>query len=104
MANATTGDLLSRLIQDYDLTGNFYGRRTGDGVTPLRPDWVTIVVGSNMDTDNPAAAIDAQVAGYIYHPGGATPAKTPSLYASRRSVTSPDSPPTRSRGSGDNPG
>ena len=38
--NATTGDLLSRLIQDYDLTSNFYGRRTGDGVTPLRPDWV----------------------------------------------------------------
>ena len=31
MANATTGDLLSRLIQDYDLTGNFYGRQTGDG-------------------------------------------------------------------------
>ena len=74
--NATTGDLLVRLIQDYDLTGNFYGRVHQDGIDPLRPDWVTIVVGSNIDTDNPAAAIDARVAGYVYHPGGRNSGET----------------------------
>ena len=37
----------------------------------------SIVVGSNMDTDNPAAAIDAQVAGYIYHPGGRNSGEDP---------------------------
>ena len=42
-------------MQDYDLTGNFYGWRTGDGILRLRPDWVTIVLGSNMDVDNVAA-------------------------------------------------
>lgn len=84
--NATTRGLLQRAIQDVDLAGNFYGwrpdrvqnvgrlaRNAGrDEIHRLRPDWVTIILGSNMDgfEENPAQAPDVQVVGYIYHPGG----------------------------------
>jgi len=71
-ANGTTGDLLTRMIQDADLAGNFYGVRRGNQLRRLRPDWVTIVLGTNQamadrDTVND---IDTEVIGYIYHPGG----------------------------------
>lgn len=87
--NATTGTLLSRAIQDVDLAGNFFawrpnrktvglkggviGGRGGDNtIHRLRPDWVTIVLGSNMDPllETPWHAPDVEVAGYIFHPGG----------------------------------
>jgi hypothetical protein len=35
--NGTTGDLLTRMIQDADLAGNAYVRRTAQGVERLRP-------------------------------------------------------------------
>lgn len=71
----TTGDLLSRAIQDADLAGNHYAHRTTDlngqpRIRRLRPDWVTIVLGSNQDPDDAGWALDAEVVGYIYHPGG----------------------------------
>lgn len=71
-ANGTTGDLLSRMIQDADLGGNAYiARRNGEQrVRRLRPDWVSIVLGSNLEPDQPGWASDAEVVGYIYHPGG----------------------------------
>ncbi len=68
--NATTGDLLSRMITDADLGGNFYGHRRGPGVRRMRPDWVTIVLGSDLEPDDPGVAIDAEVLGYVYKPGG----------------------------------
>jgi phage portal protein BeeE len=68
--NGTTGDLLSRAIQDVDLAGNFYAARQGDQIMRMRPDWVSIVLGSQMDEDDPALALDAEIAGYLYHPGG----------------------------------
>lgn len=68
--NGTTGDLLARAIQDADLAGNFYARRQGNEIQRLRPDWVSIVIGSNTETDSPAEAIDARPIGYLYHPGG----------------------------------
>lgn len=68
---ATTGDLLSRTIQDVDLAGNaFFARRAGRKIRRLRPDWVTIVLGNENDTDTDSFDIDAEVVGYIYHPGG----------------------------------
>jgi phage portal protein BeeE len=70
--NATTGDLLTRTIQDADLGGNSYWTRrapTRPGGRPslkrLRPDWVTIVAGSQSDSE-----LDAELIGYLYHPGG----------------------------------
>jgi len=66
----TTGDLLSRMIQDADLAGNFYGTLRAGGLRRLRPDWVSIVLGSRSHPDDPGCAIDADVVAYGYWPGG----------------------------------
>ncbi len=63
--NATTGELLTRAIQDVDLGGNFFVVREGKRLRRLRPDWVDIVL-----TAPPAEAVKSDVAGYIYKPGG----------------------------------
>jgi HK97 family phage portal protein len=63
--NGTTSQLLRRAITDVDLAGNFYGVRRGQAIRRLRPDWVEIVAGSRSGSE-----IDAEVAGYVYHPGG----------------------------------
>lgn len=63
--NGTTGDLLSRAIQDADLSGNFFAVRRPGRITRMRPDWVTIVLGS--PSGHP---LDVEVAGYQFHPGG----------------------------------
>lgn len=76
--NGTTGELLTRMEVDLSLAGNFYattaddtgrvGRAaTGPGrrISHLRPDWVTIVVGSRSGDPR---AIDARPIGYIYEP------------------------------------
>jgi hypothetical protein len=60
---AATGDLLARAIQDADLLGNFYAIRRAGRILRLPPSWVGIVLDS-------ADAIDAQVLGYVYYPGG----------------------------------
>jgi len=73
----TTGTLLTRAIQDADLAGNWFGVRMAGGIRRLRPDWVTIMLGSNMDPDHPGVAPDAEVAGYMYHPGGPHAGATP---------------------------
>ena len=71
---ATSGDLLSRAIQDADLDGNFYATivadQSGRRVTRLRPDWMSIILGSRLDSDAPGWMYDAEVIGYAYKPGG----------------------------------
>lgn len=67
----TTGDLLAREIQDVDLGGNFFGaERPGGGVMRLRPDWVTIILGSKRDPEVGFGDAEAEALGYIYEPGG----------------------------------
>jgi hypothetical protein len=67
----TTGDLLTRAIIDVDLAGNWFGVRRPNRIKRLRPDWVTIVLGStDRDADVTSVDIDAEVIGYIYKPGG----------------------------------
>lgn len=63
--NATTGEMLSRAMQDCDLNGNFFAVREGNRLRRLRPDWVDIIL-----TEPPAEALRSDVAGYIYKPGG----------------------------------
>ena len=72
--NATTGDLLSRMIQDADLTGNSFHCLRHGNIYRMRPDWTTIVVGSRSKPDSlePGWEIDAEVIGYIYRRGGHT--------------------------------
>jgi phage portal protein BeeE len=68
--NATTGDLVSRASQDVDLAGNFYAVRDRNQIKRLRPDWVTIIVGSPNDPKVELGDVEAEVVGYLYHPGG----------------------------------
>jgi len=68
--NGTTGDLLARAIQDVDLCGNFYAYNAGDRLVRMRPDWVTIALGSPGAPTAPVGALDTEVLGYLYYPGG----------------------------------
>ncbi len=69
--NGTTRDLLSRMLLDVDLAGNFYAYRTKDRITRMRPDWVTILLGSRTArSDWEPGDLDTEVIGYLYHPGG----------------------------------
>jgi hypothetical protein len=36
----------------------------------LRPDWVTVIIGSDQAPEEAATAIDGEVVGYVYRPGG----------------------------------
>jgi hypothetical protein len=71
---ATTGDLLTRVILDADLAGNFYGVNRGRMIRRLRPDWVTIVLGSRTGSE-----LDSEVIGYSYDPGGPSSGEDPIL-------------------------
>jgi len=67
----TTSNMASRMIQDVDLAGNWFGaRRAGGKIKRLRPDWMTVVLGSYKDLDIGFGDVDAEVLGYIYEPGG----------------------------------
>jgi Phage portal protein len=76
---AATSDLLKRMITDVDLAGNFYAaRRPGGRIMRLRPDWVTIVLGSRRKgVDASFGDIDIEPVGYIYKPGGPPGTKEP---------------------------
>ena len=72
-SGATTGDLLSRAIQDADLAGNFFGCLHQGQIKRLRPDWVSILLGnmdSPVDGQPSAGDLDAEVIAYVYQPGG----------------------------------
>src|SRR5690606_11676835 len=75
----TTADLLARMELDVTAAGNAYirrirrvqrGRVVSDRLVRLRPDWVTIVLGSTEDADHPAEAADVELLGYAYTPRG----------------------------------
>jgi phage portal protein BeeE len=72
--NGTTGELLARMIQDVDLTGNFYVRDAGDQLVRLRPDWVTII--SELVTDGGGRQY-RKVIGYHYEPPQTGPDEGP---------------------------
>jgi HK97 family phage portal protein len=74
--NGTTGDLLAKMIQHADLAGNAYVVRRNRRLKVLRPDWVTIMVGSDSDEID-GEDIDSELIGYLYHPGGRQAGKDP---------------------------
>lgn len=65
----TTKELLKRAIQDVDIHGNSYWYKEigprGTRLRRLRPDWVEVVLTASADQ-----AVDADIYGYVYHPGG----------------------------------
>jgi phage portal protein BeeE len=76
----TTSDLLSRMEVYASTSGNAFVRRLRRGVrtsgtfedrlVPLRPQWVTILMGSQEDRQNPWEAADVELLGYLYKPNG----------------------------------
>jgi phage portal protein BeeE len=67
---ATTGELLSRMEWSAGLAGNAYVHRRESRLRVLRPDWVAILYGSDLEPDDPMHAIDGEVIGYLYRSGG----------------------------------
>jgi hypothetical protein len=71
--NGVTGDLLARMLLDADFAGSSFVARPAerpDRLRRMRPDWVSIVLGSRDEPDRANLAMDADVLGYMYHPGG----------------------------------
>jgi hypothetical protein len=77
---ATTGDLISRMELDASLAGNWFGTNRYGGVRTLRPDWVTLIVGSNESSDVAIGDPEAEVVGYVYHPGGRGARRDPVVF------------------------
>lgn len=70
---ATTGQLIARMEWHAGLAGNAYViRQPGPRVRVLRPDWVAILFGSQLEPDDPMHALDGEVIGYVYQNGGFT--------------------------------
>ena len=67
---ATTGDLLSKMLVHADLAGNAFVTRRRNRLKILRPDWMTIVLGSETNAEAVAWDPDSELLGYLYHPGG----------------------------------
>jgi hypothetical protein len=72
---ARTSSLISRCETFNTTAGNAFVRRVRrngqpDRLVLLRPQWTTILLGSQEDADNPWEAADVEVAGYAYRPNG----------------------------------
>src|SRR6185312_12639428 len=75
-----------RASSDADLAGNFYALRRNGFIRRLRPDWVSIILGSFDETrDIVPGDIDADVVGYSYRPGGKAGGRDP-IYFLRSEV------------------
>lgn len=68
--NGTTNQLLTKMLQDADFAGNAYWAVRNRELKRLRPDWVTILMGSRDDPKMTPDDIDAELIGYVYWPGG----------------------------------
>lgn len=66
----TTSDLLSRMELHNSLAGNAFVRESSGRLHMMRPDWTSIILGSELEPDNPAWAEDAEVVAYWYQQGG----------------------------------
>lgn len=72
--NGSTAKLLAKMEIDNSIGGNGYiVRPRKDRLARLRPDLVTIALGSEYDMESPADAPDVEVAGYAYFPRSGRP-------------------------------
>lgn len=72
----TSGELLSKMEWHAGLAGNSFTHRTPDRLRQLRPDWTTLVWGSEEEPAEDAAwAADAKLLGIIYSIGGISAGK-----------------------------
>lgn len=68
--NGTTGELNATCEWHAGLAGNAFVYRRPDRLRILRPDWVGVLWGSELEPDDPYAAIDGELIGYVYQSGG----------------------------------
>ncbi len=66
----TTGDLLTLMLTHADIGGSSYVARRGRQLKVMRPDWITVIHGTNDDDAGTGDDLDAELIGYLYHPGG----------------------------------
>ena len=64
--NGSTGELLFRMLQDADLAGNSYWTIRNGQLKRLRPDGVTIILGSQQSSTLDLIDLDLEVIGYLY--------------------------------------
>jgi phage portal protein BeeE len=76
---ATTGDLLTQMLADADLAGNCFLTKRGGQVRRLRPDWTSIIIGSDTDPEIDSWDLDAEILGYVYYPGGKYAGRKPTV-------------------------
>lgn len=72
--NGSTAKMLARMEIDNCIGGNAYiVRSRKDRLARLRPDLVTIALGSEYDMESPADAPDVEIAGFAYFPRSGKP-------------------------------
>lgn len=76
----TTGDLLARTELYGQLAGNSYAVRDGSRIRVLRPDWVSLIMGSPTDDDVKAWDVRAEVLGIMYQAGGPAQGADPEFW------------------------
>jgi hypothetical protein len=76
----TTGDLLARMLLHADFGGNSFVVRRPGAMRPLRPDWTTVILGSEADAEAAAWDVDADMLGIAFWPGGPEFAEEPQLF------------------------
>lgn len=80
-----TGDLLTRALVSADFAGDAFIVRRRDGRGRLRfvrrPDWMTFVLGVRDVGTIDSGDLDADLLGYLYHPGGHAAGKPPEVLA-----------------------
>jgi hypothetical protein len=74
----TTGDLLTRMIIDADMAGNFFGVVLDGELVRLRPDWVEIVLAERLTADG--RQVGFRRAGYVYFEGGRQSGSLPVVF------------------------
>jgi hypothetical protein len=93
----TFRQLASRMMLNADMAGTaFVGRRRErpDRLMLMRPDWVVMVLGSQDDADGAQFAMDADLLGVMYYPGGQGQGRDPvPLLADEVAVWSPQPDP-----------
>jgi hypothetical protein len=93
----TFRQLAARMVLNADMGGTaFVGRRKErpDRLMVMRPDWVVMVLGSQDDPDEANYAMDADLLGVLYYPGGHGSGRTPvPLLADEVAVWAPNPDP-----------
>jgi len=74
----TTGDLLTRMILDADLAGNWFGIVVGTEVVRLRPDWTEVVLAERYD--DAGQLVGMRRVGYLYYHGGKLTGVSPAVF------------------------